>query len=446
MIGISCFLLNVILSSHQVTVSDVEEVDWSVPSVTVIIKGKQYRAIIDTGADTSYFLRGAEDDEKQLGYLKLQGKVYKIAFTGLLSSDLVIDNVLYDCIIGMDFLGDKVLEIDYKQKQVQIWSSSKEFARRINSRNKVLKTTRIKFQLDEYKRPLSQLKVERYWRDFYIDSGSTALFLSKPESPACFSQFVSGISDTRMIGMSLVPIQMPGEERYLLAARDPDGQNILGLNLLTEDYARFDFNAGVLEYLPYVRSRGTEHLLRSVLTLRTLEGSVNIGNAKATIRFIGTKSKTKDELIKELMEIKDDSIDHLRSSVLQWRATATFNTPAGKLKVPVGPDFSEPPSAPPKYPALAGYCWKWFPGSGWYEHRKSPECKDSSLCWPYDAEDIRLERWPEYGLAILPDNGMTITLPKGKHVFPKGTKFKYVHPECITIDPASGVAIVLIKR
>ncbi len=419
---------------------------FSAVTVPIRVGDKIYRALVDTGSPDSFISSHLTKEASVVGRISTQDGELAIKLSSWDMSESGDESSEVEVVIGMDVLASQIVEIDLKERNLRFLCESKNGnSQPVDQSVRSYRTKRLKFRRDESLRPVADFEIEGKIREFAIDTGSNQTAITRGDVPASFCIRVSTFYGRDLEGHSLVALRLQDESTFAIVG-SWDSANVLGLNQLTNTYARFDFRAGTLDYVPYKRNERSAFIMSQILGVPSLDG-ITFGSSSApTFTWQGTKRESKQKILQQIQGLTTKSVESVREKIPEWRATAMFTLLNEKSVIPRDDESLEPTSPPPPFAAIKGYCWTWLPGNGWSEHLRDSECKERSRCWPYTAADLESGKWPRYGLAILSPSGQELALRPGRNIFPPGTTLKYIHPKMIKTDAASGHHTVLIPK
>ena len=429
---------------HQVPITDSGY--FSALMVPIRVGDKIYRALVDTGSPESLISSRLTTEASVVGRVSTQDGELAIKLSSWDMPASGDESSKLDIVIGMDVLANQIVEIDLKNRNLRFLGESKNgTSKPVDKSVRSYRTKRLKFRRDEDLRPVADFEIEGQIREFAIDTGSNQTAITRGDLPASFCIRVTTFDGRDLEGHSLVALRLQDEATFAIVG-SWDSANVLSLNQLTNTYARFDFRAGILDYVPYKKNERSAFILSQIMCVPSLDG-ITFGSSSApTFVWQGSKLESKQKILQQIQGLTNKSVASVREKIPEWRATAMFNFPSEKSIIPRDDESLEPTSPPPAYEAIKGYCWTWLPGNGWSEHRRDSGCKERSRCWPYTAADLESGKWPLYGLAILSPSGQELAMRPGRNIFPPGTTFKYIHPKLIKTDAASGHHTVLIPK
>jgi hypothetical protein len=402
--------------------------------------------LVDTGTPESLISTRLTKESSVEGRVSTQDGELAIKLTSWDMPASGDESSKLDIVIGMDVLSNQIVEIDLKKSNLRFLGESKNGnLKPVDQSVRSYKTKRLKFRHDESLRPVADFEIEGNIREFAIDTGSNQTAITRRDVPASFCRRVTTFDGRDLEGHSLVALRLQDESTFAIVG-SWDSANVLGLNQLTNTYARFDFRSGTLDYVPYKKNERSAFIMSHILGVPSLDG-ITFGASSAPI-FVwqGSKLESRQNILQQIQGLTTKSVESVRVKIPEWRATAIFNLPSEKPVIPREDEYLEPTSPPPPYAAIKGYCWTWLPGNGWSEHRRDSECKERSRCWPYTAADLESGKWPRYGLAILSPSGLEVPLRPGRNLCPIGTTFKYLHPSAIKTDPSTGYHTIIIPK
>ncbi len=430
---------------HQVPITDSGYL--SALMVPIRVGDKIYRALVDTGASESLISSRLTKESSVVGRISTQTGELAIKLNSVDMGTAGDDRSNPEIFIGMDILANQIVEVDLKSRNVRFLPRAMNGVSKPGEPSAASrKTKQLKIRRDEELRPVADFWVAGESREFLIDTGHNSMTLARVDVPSSFCSLVTSFDGTELVGKSLVPVRLQNQTDFAIVGSRSTEINVIGLNQLTNSFARFDFKAGTLDYVPYEKSERSALIMRDILSLRSLDG-FTFGSSSTPVQvWEGSNLETKQEILRQIQGLTTKSIERVRGKIPSWRATAKFNNINEKLVLPRADDTPEATSPPPGYEPIKGYCWTWFAGNGWFEHARDSGCKERNRCWPYTAADLESGKWPRYGLAILIISGKELALSPGKSIFPPGTTFKYLNPKSIKTDASSGHHIVTISE
>lgn len=429
---------------HQVPITDSGYL--SALMVPIRVGDKIYRALVDTGAAESIISSRLTTESSVVARISTDNGVLAIRLKSRAMPMSGDNRSKLEIVIGMDVLANQIIELDLKRRNLRfLGNSTKPNSKPVGTSVGSYRSKRLKFRRDIGLRPVANFEIEGMSSEFVIDTGSNQTAISRRDVPASFCSPVTTFEGADLEGHCLVAVRLQHENAFAIVG-SWDSANVLGLNQLTNTYARFDFRAGTLDYVPYEKNERSALIMSQILGVPSLDG-ITLGSSSEPIMvWQGSKLESKQKILQQIQGLTAKSVESVREKIPEWRATAMFNFPSDKSIIPRDDESLEPTSPPPAYEAIKGYCWTWLPGNGWSEHRRDSECKERSRCWPYTAADLESGKWPRHGLAILSPSGQELALRPGRNIFPPGTTFKYIHPKLIKTDAASGNHTVLIPK